>query len=86
MSSRPDDEKPCSAARKSKNRPYDSRPRSGPDRAKRHAPQGGDAVRVVMPDEPPQLDPEAARVLLRILLRAYDRLDRIGNPPGGDAE
>jgi hypothetical protein len=86
MSSRPNDEKPCSAARKSKNRPYDSRPRSGPDRTKRHTPQGSDAVRVVMPDEPPQLNPEAARVLLRILLKAYDRLNRTDNPHGGDAE
>jgi hypothetical protein len=52
----------------------------------RGTPQGRDVVRVVMPDEPPQLNPEAARVLLRILLRAYDRLDRIGNPHGGGAE
>ena len=40
---------------------------------------------MVMPDEPPQLNPEAARVLLRILLKAYDRLNAPDNPYGGDA-
>jgi hypothetical protein len=29
---------------------------------------------VVLPDEPPRLTPEAARALLRILLKASDRL------------
>jgi hypothetical protein len=38
-----------------------------------------------MPDEPPKLNPEAARVLLRILLKAYDRLNAPDNPCGGDA-
>ena len=38
---------------------------------------------MVMPDEPPQLNPEAARVLLRILLKAYDRLNGTDNPEGG---
>jgi hypothetical protein len=38
-----------------------------------------------MPDEPPVLNPEAARVLLRILLKAYDRLADADNPHGGGA-
>jgi hypothetical protein len=29
---------------------------------------------VVLPDEPPRLTPEAARALLRILIKASDRL------------
>jgi hypothetical protein len=40
----------------------------------------------MLPDGPPQLTSEAARVLLRILLKAYDRLADSGNPQGGDAE
>jgi hypothetical protein len=49
---------------KTQNRPYDNRPRSGPART--------DAVRVVLPDEPPRLTPGAARALLRILLKAAE--------------
>jgi len=86
MSSPPGKKKACSAARKTRNRPYDNRPRSGRSRAQRHTPQGVNAVSVVMPDEPPQLNPEAARVLLRILLKAYDRLNSTDNPRGGGAE
>jgi hypothetical protein len=41
---------------------------------------------VILPDEPPRLNPEAAQVLLRILLKAYDRLAETDNPHGGDAE
>ena len=82
MSSRPEKKKACSAARKSQKRPYDNRPRSGPDRAKRRTPARRNAVRVVLPDEPPRLTPEAARVLLRILLKAHDRLDDNDNPQG----
>jgi hypothetical protein len=85
MSSRPGPEKPRSAPHKTENRPYDNRPRSGPDQAKRRTRHGEPAVRVVMPDEPPQLNPEAAGVLLRILLKAYDRLNAPDNPYGGDA-
>jgi hypothetical protein len=33
------------------------------------------AVRVVLPNGPPRLNPEAARVLLRILLKAHDQLN-----------
>ena len=75
MSSRSGPEKARSAPRKTKNRPYDNRPRSGADQAKRREPHGENAVGVVMPDGPPRLNPEAARVLLRILLKAYDRLN-----------
>jgi hypothetical protein len=38
-----------------------------------------------MPNEPPTLNPEAARVLLRILLSAYDQLNSTDNPKEGDA-
>jgi len=86
MSSRPDKKKACSAARNTRNRPYDSRPRSGPGRAERRTAQGANALRVVMPDQPPTLNPEAARVLLRILLKAHDRLNSSDNPHGGGAE
>ena len=32
-----------------------------------------DKITVIMPDEPPQLNPAAARVMLRILLKAYEK-------------
>jgi hypothetical protein len=74
--------KACSAARKSRKRPYDNRPRTGQNPAKRRAPSKAQTVRVVLPAEPPHLTPEAARVLLRILLKAHDRLADNGNPQG----
>ena len=37
---------------------------------------------MVLPDEPPRLNPEAARVLLRILLKAHDQLAGTDNPQG----
>jgi hypothetical protein len=44
------------------------------------------AVRVILPDGPPVLNPEAAKVLLRIVLKAYDRLSETNHDPsGGDA-
>jgi hypothetical protein len=43
-------------------------------------------VRVVLPDHPPVLTPEAATVLLRILLKAHDRLTAAGPSHGGYAE
>lgn len=85
MSSRPEKKNARSAPHKTKNRPYDNRPRSGPDQAKRREPHRENALRVVTPDEPPQLNPEAAKVLLRILLKAYDQLNAADNPYGGDA-
>jgi L-asparaginase/Glu-tRNA(Gln) amidotransferase subunit D len=39
-----------------------------------------------MPSEPPRLNPEAARVLLRILLKAYDQLNSTSSQNGGGAE
>jgi len=86
MSSRTKQEKACSAPHKTTNRPYDNRPRPGHGRAKRRRSADTNAVRVVMPDEPPVLNPEAATVLLRILLKAYDRLADADNPHGGGAE
>jgi hypothetical protein len=34
---------------------------------------GREEITVVLPLEPPELNPEAASVLLRILLKAYDK-------------
>jgi hypothetical protein len=34
---------------------------------------GRQEITVVLPPEPPELNPEAARVLLRILLKAYKK-------------
>jgi hypothetical protein len=87
MTSRPAKKKACSGPPAAKNRPYDSRPtRSGADPAMRRTSPNSKAVRVVMPDEPPRLNPEAARVLLRILLKAHARLADTKNPQGGGAE
>jgi hypothetical protein len=85
MSNRPGKEKACSAPHKTKNRPYDNRPRSGPGRAERRTPPTTSTIRVVLPDEPPRLTPGAAAALLRILIKAYDQLDETDNPQG-DAE
>jgi hypothetical protein len=74
MSSRTEKKNACSAARNPRNRPYDNRPRSGPVNAKQRTPRKTDEIRVDLPDEPPTLTPEAARALLRILLKAHDRL------------
>jgi hypothetical protein len=84
MSSRKNEENACSAAHKSQKRPYDSRPRSAQDQAKRRTPSTAETIRVILPAEPPTLNPQAARVLLRILLKAHDQL--VGNDnPQGDA-
>ena len=37
---------------------------------------------MILPAEPPPLNPEAARVLLRILLKAHDQLADNDNPQG----
>ena len=74
MSSRKNEKNACSAARKSQKRPYDSRPRSARDQAKRRTPGKTETIRVILPAEPPPLNPEAARVMLRILLKAHDQL------------
>jgi hypothetical protein len=80
MSNRDGQEKACSAPHKSRTRPYDNRPRSGPGHAKRSTDTS--IARVVLPGEPPRLTPEAARPLLRILLNAHDRLADTDNPQG----
>jgi hypothetical protein len=43
-----------------------------------------DEITVIMPDEPPPLNPAAARVLLRILLKAYE--EQFGHEYSPDAE
>ena len=75
MSSRPEKKKACSAAHKSRNRPYDNRPGSGPANAKQRTPRKTDAIHVDLPDDPPTFTPEAAWALLRILIKARDRLN-----------
>ena len=80
MSSRQKRKRPAQRPHKSQNRPYDNRPRSGPGRAARRTPTDENAVRVVLPDEPPRLTPGAARALLRILLKAHDRLNGSDDP------
>jgi hypothetical protein len=82
MSSRANEKKACSAGRKTKIRPYDNRPGSGPASAKRRAGRNADAIRVDLPDEPLTLTPEAAWALLRILLKARDRRNGTDNPQG----
>jgi len=83
MSSRKNEENACSAARKSQKRPYDSRPRSGRNQVKRRTPDKAETIRVILPDEPPPLNPAAARVLLRMLLKAHDQLAGDDHPDGG---
>ena len=80
MSSRPENKKACSAPRKSRNQPCDNRPRSGPAAAKQRTPRNTDAIRADLPDEPPTLTPEAAWALMRIFIKAFDRLNGTGNP------
>jgi hypothetical protein len=82
MSSRKEKKNACSAARKSRNRPYDNRPRSGLGRAKRGT-SPDQTVHVILPDEPPTLTSEAARLLLRILLKAHARLAETDQSHGG---
>ena len=82
MSSRPEKKKACSAAHKSRNRPYDNRPGSGRANAKQRTPIDENAVRVVLPDEPPRLTPGAAKALLRILVKANEKLNGTDDPRG----
>jgi hypothetical protein len=79
MTSRKDNAR--SGPPKSRTRPYDNRPRSGPGRAARRT-QRDEAVRVVLPDEPPRLTPGAARALLRILLKAHAQINSTDHPQG----
>jgi hypothetical protein len=67
---------------KTGNRPYDNRPRSGRSRTARRTPRDDNAVRVVLPDEPPSLTPGAAAALLRVLLKAHDRLTQTSHQEG----
>ena len=83
MSSRKNEKNACSAARKSQKRPYDGRPRSGRNQAKRGTLSKTGTIRVILPAEPPPLNPEAARVMLRILLKAHDQLTDSDHPSGG---
>ena len=55
MSSRAEKKKARSGPLKTKTRPYDDRPSSDPGRAARRTSPDENAVRVVLPDEPPRL-------------------------------
>ena len=55
MSNRAEKKKARSGPLKTKPRPSDDRPSSGPGRAARRTPPDENAVRVVLPDEPPRL-------------------------------
>jgi hypothetical protein len=46
---------------------------------------GREAVTMIMPPEPPELNPEAARVLLRILLKAYEKKFGHEYPPPAES-
>jgi hypothetical protein len=75
-------ERACSGPPKSRTRPYDNRPGTGLKRAPDRKP-GGDQIRVLLPSEPPRLTPGAARALLRILVKAYARLEDHDERTGG---
>jgi len=81
MSSRAEKKNACSAPHKSRNRPYDNRPGSGPANAKQRQPRKTDAIRVDLPDEL-TLTPEAAWALLRILIKDRDRRNGTDQTPG----
>jgi len=71
-------QKPCSSPPKRRRPAYDHRPAAGPGRPPRRTQRHGTSrrpVRVVLPPEPPQLTPAAARALLRILLDAAAKTD-----------
>jgi hypothetical protein len=69
----------------SKDRLYNENAGSEPARTTRNA-SPAETLRVILPDEPPRLNPAAARALLRILIKAHDRLEKPDNPQGIDAE
>jgi hypothetical protein len=67
-------QKPCSHPPKRRSAAYDRRPAAGPGRTPRRAQRRSAEtrqVRVEVPEEPPQLTPEAALALLRVLLKAH---------------
>jgi hypothetical protein len=41
-----------------------------------------ETLRVILPDEPPRLNPAAARAMLRILIKAHERLEKPDTPQG----
>jgi len=65
--------KPCSSPPQSRPAAYDHSPAAGPGRTPRRAQRRWEQtrkIRVELPPQPPQLTPEAALALLRILLTA----------------
>ncbi len=66
-------EKACSGPPKRRDAAYPRRPGAGPGRTPRRASADRKSIRVILPDEPPVLTPGAARVLLRILVKAHAR-------------
>ena len=64
----------CPGPPKRRDAAYPHRPGAGPGRMPRRARRSAadrKRIRVILPDEPPVLTPGAARVLLRILVKAH---------------
>jgi hypothetical protein len=85
MTHKKEDEEAWSGPPQTRKQRYDNKPRTEPGRVARHT-SSDDAVRVILPDEPPRLTPGAARALLRILIKAHDRLADSNDAPQGAAE
>ena len=79
-------QQPCSGPPKRRSEAYPRRPGAGPGRAPRRTHRHGDSrrpVHVELPDEPPALNPAAARALLRVLLKAHAAQTGQQAAPGG---
>lgn len=74
-------DRPCSHPPKSRPAAYRDRPAAGPARTRRRKPDA-DGIRLIRPPGPPPLTPGAARVLLRIVVKAHARLLEDGNEKG----
>ena len=81
MSSKKERENAHPRHAESKEKPYNKNAGSEPARTTRSV-SPAETLRVDLPDEPPTLTPEAAWALLRILIKAHDRLHGTDNPQG----
>jgi hypothetical protein len=85
LSSKKEHENAHSGHPESKEKLYNKNAASEPAPTTRNA-SPAETIRVILPDEPPRLNPAAARALLRILIKAHDRLENPENPQGSDVE